>query len=167
MSTQAPSPKRFTEQMITRISNPSDAKRKEISDAVVPGLILRITPKGTKSFSVIYKVPGEGGINGNGKLLVAKQHRITLGRWPILGLKEARGKARELLSVTTEGKDPRSLLREQNQIRHTNTFALVLERYIESYAKSNITTWKNVEGTLRLHVVPHWGDRPISGHYTR
>lgn len=161
MSTQKIAPKKFTEQMIQRIRNPKEDGRKEISDAVVPGLVLRITPKGTKSFSVIYKVPGEGGVNKNGKLLSAKQHRITLGRWPILGLKEARKRARDLLEIVSEGKDPRTIVREQNYDRHKNTFAAVVERYIELYAKPNQTTWKNTEACFRLHVLPRWGKRPV------
>jgi hypothetical protein len=37
----------------------------EIEDEVCRGLILRITPTQAKSFSVIYKVPGEGGVSRN------------------------------------------------------------------------------------------------------
>ncbi|MCZ6566613.1 MAG: hypothetical protein O6852_10915 [Gammaproteobacteria bacterium] len=39
----------------------------------------------------------------------------------------------------------------------TKTFKAVLERYIELYAKVQITTWKSVQGTLRLHVAPTMG----------
>jgi hypothetical protein len=65
--------KRFTEQGVERLNyDPKVAPpngRLEIADELCPGLILRVTPKGAKSFSVIYKVPGEGGVTPNGRLL--------------------------------------------------------------------------------------------------
>jgi hypothetical protein len=103
--------KRFTEQGIERLNfDPAVAPpsgRMEIEDEICPGLVLRVTQRGVKSFSVIYKVPGEGGSNLNGRLLVGKQHRITLGATPPLGLKEARVQARKILEAATEGRDPR------------------------------------------------------------
>jgi hypothetical protein len=58
--------KRFTEQGVERLNyDPKVAPpngRLEIADELCPGLILRVTPKGAKSFSVIYKVPGEGAL---------------------------------------------------------------------------------------------------------
>lgn len=78
--------KKMTEQMVERISPPKEG-RLEISDAICPGLCLRITPAGAKTFSVAYKVPGEGGVSASGRLLVGKQHRITLGAWPIMCLR--------------------------------------------------------------------------------
>ena len=77
--------RRFTEQMVERLRPPKEG-RLELGDDVVPGLVLRVTPRGARSFSVIYKVPGEGGVRPNGRLLTGKQHRVTLGNWPVLGL---------------------------------------------------------------------------------
>jgi hypothetical protein len=42
--------------MIERL-NPPKQGRVEFADGVCPGLILRVTDRGVKSFSVIYKVP--------------------------------------------------------------------------------------------------------------
>ena len=65
--------KRFTEQGVERLNyDPKVAPangRLEIADELCPGLILRVTPKGAKSFSVIYKVVGEGGVTPAGRLL--------------------------------------------------------------------------------------------------
>src|SRR4030081_1040710 len=86
--------KRFTEQGVEWLNfDPAVAPpsgRMEIEDEVCPGLVLRVTPLGVKSFSVIYKVPGEGGVSGAGRLLTGKQHRITLGATPPLDLRTAR-----------------------------------------------------------------------------
>ncbi len=153
--------KKMTEQMLERISPPRTG-RMEISDALCPGLCLRITPAGAKTFSVAYKVPGEGGVNAHGRLLVGIQHRITLGSWPILGLREAREEARKLLVQVSHGIDPRIARKQANVTRFTNTFESLTSRFIEQEVKPNIKSWRNVESALRLHVVPHWSDRPVT-----
>ena len=53
--------RRFTEEMVRR-QRPPKKGRLEINDVVVPGLTLRVTQGGVKTFSVRYKVPGEGGL---------------------------------------------------------------------------------------------------------
>src|SRR5882757_902856 len=157
--------KRFTDQSIERLNYdrrkapPSGGM--EIRDDVVRGLLLRVTPRGVKSFSVIYKVPGEGGVSRSGRLLTGKQHRITLGTTPPLGLKEAREQARKIIEAATEGRDLRNERREQNITRHSNTFLAVRKRFIDREIKPNVKNWKTVESTLRLHVEPHWEGRPV------
>ncbi len=83
------SKRRLTEQMIERL-RPPPAGRLEIRDDLCPGLVLRVSAHGSRSLSVIYKVPGEGGVSPQGRPLAGSQHRITLGRWPVVGLAEAR-----------------------------------------------------------------------------
>ena len=56
--------RRFTDQMIERL-NPPKSSRANYTDALCPGLVLRVTERGVKSFSVIYKVPGEGGVSAH------------------------------------------------------------------------------------------------------
>ena len=43
---------------------------------------------------VLYRVPGEGGTSDSGQLLKGRLHRMTLGRHPIVNLKEARARTR-------------------------------------------------------------------------
>jgi hypothetical protein len=73
-------------------------------------------------------VPGEGGTNANGRLIVGSQHRITLGSTPPLGLKAAREQARKIIQTATEGRDPRDDRRERNLIRHSNKFTAILKK---------------------------------------
>jgi integrase len=162
---QARKQKRFTDQSVQRlrydaaVAPPSG--RMEIEDEICPGLLLRVTPRGAKSFSVIYKVPGEGGVSPNGRFKAGIQHRITLGSTPPLELKAARNQARAILQVATEGRDPREERREQNLIRHSNTFANVRKRFIDLEIKPHLKSWKTVESTLMLHVEPEWADTPL------
>jgi len=106
-------------------------------------------------------VPGEGGISSSGRLLAGRQHRITIGQYPLIGLAQAREKARELLGPVSEGRDPRPARREANLLRHTNTVETVAKRFIEQDAKRTVTSWKNIERVLDLHVIPRLGMTPI------
>ena len=152
--------RRFTEQMVERLRPPATG-RIEFGDEVCPGLLLRVTERGVRSFSVIYKVVGEGGVSKTGRLLKGKQHRITLGQWPAIKLTEAREQARETLTAALEGRDLRDERRTENLIRATNTMESVTERFIRLHAKPNVKSWRNIERVLNLHVMPYWGDRVL------
>jgi hypothetical protein len=62
-------------------------------DGSCPGLSLRIHPSGTASWSLVFRVVGEGGINKHGKALLGKRYRANLGSYPIVTLEAARAKA--------------------------------------------------------------------------
>ena len=145
---------------IARLKPPATG-RLEVADLIVPGLFLRITPRDVRSWSVAFKIRGEGGYSETGRPLVGVQHRITLGRYPQVGLAAARDKARTLLEVVSEGRDPRPARREAHQERRSNTVAAVARRFIEQDAKKTIETWRRIERSLDLHVIPTLGDRPI------
>lgn len=68
--------KRLTNQTLERMSLPKSG-RFEIGDKPCPGLVLRVTEHGSKSFSVIYRVLGEGGETESGRPLAGRQHRIA------------------------------------------------------------------------------------------
>jgi integrase len=157
--------KRFTDQGVERLRYDSKIAPKngrvEINDELCPGLILRVTPNGAKSFSVIYKVPGEGGVTPGGRLLTGKQHRITLGSTPPLDLKCARERAREILLAASEGRDIRKERAASQVQRHQNTFERAFQRFIEQEIKPSISSWRNVERVLRQHVLPHWTSKGL------
>ena len=98
--------RRLSDLTIAKLKPPATG-RLEVADEIVPGLVLRITPHGVRSFSVVFKVPGEGGYTKTGRPKVGCQHRMTLGRHPFVGVKEAREKARALLEIVSEVRDPR------------------------------------------------------------
>ncbi len=152
--------KRLTDKMLERMQPPKQG-RLEMADELCPGLVLRVTQAGAKSFSVIYRVAGEGGISETGWPLAGPQRRITLGRWPAVALADARERARGILTKAEGGSDPRVERAEAVRDRRANTFAAVADRHIEQDAKRTIDSWNKVECCLRLHVVPVLGDRPI------
>ena len=65
-------------------------KRIDIYDAVRRGLGIRISPKGTKTWFAMRRVNG-------------RMKRVSFGRYPEMGLSEARLKATDLLSEMDRG----------------------------------------------------------------
>ena len=90
--------KQLSAQAVER-TKPPKTGRLEIDDLVVPGLVLRVTDKGVKSWSLLYRVAGEGGLTTTGLPKRGKLRRITLGRYPVLDLKGARDAARRALAL--------------------------------------------------------------------
>jgi len=62
----------------------STGRRQEFFDTLLPGLALRVSQRGSKSWVLFYRPQG-------------KLVRMTLGRYPVLSLAEARDRARLLL----------------------------------------------------------------------
>ena len=76
--------------------------RRCLRDSKVRGLVLRITPKGTATWSLQFRPKGSRTPN-----------RITLGMYPDLGLGDARDKAEVLRGDIARGIDPIKAEREQ------------------------------------------------------
>ena len=154
--------KYLTEPALERLKAPADG-RTEYGDTVVPGLMLRVTSGGQLSWSVLYKVRGEGGLSTKtGRPLKGKQRRITLGAYPIMGVKKAREAAIDVLEKSVAGTDARAVRDSGLVVRLASTVEAVARRFIEQDAKPNIESWSKIERALEMHVLPHWGGRPIS-----
>ena len=70
-------------------------KRVEIADSILPGLYLVVQPSSeAKSWAVRSRVDG-------------RPVKITIGRFPALGLAEARAEASKIVRALAEGRDPR------------------------------------------------------------
>jgi integrase len=116
--------------------------------AGIPGLALRVSERGVKSYSLRYRIGGT-------------MRRITLGRHPVLSLGDARTKAREALQLVERGIDPAAAIAaEVNAGRRT--VAAVIAAYIEKRLKPRARRWPDVEAMLNRDVVAAWGARPIS-----
>lgn len=152
--------KAFTEEGVAKM-NPPRSGRIELADAIQRGLLLRVSDTGVKSWSVIYKVPGERGANLSGRPLKGTQKRITIGQYPMVGVAAARAEAGKIIAESLSGRDPRMDLREARVFRHTNTVEAVSKRMIE-LAKKQIETWARMEQVFRDHIWPPLGTRPIA-----
>ncbi len=152
--------KTFTEEGV-RLMSPPRSGRRELGDTVQRGLLLRVSDTGVKSWSVIYRVPGEGGISPTGRPLKGKQRRITIGQYPMVGVAAARAEASKIVAEALAGRDPREERREGNMLRHSNSVEAVSRRMVE-LAKRQVESWPKIEQVLKAHIWPVLGSRPIA-----
>lgn len=124
---------------------PLPQARAEYHDAELPGLALRITPAGVKTWSVLYRHRG-------------RLRRLTLGTAAVLGLADARTRARDVLTAVRAGADPAA---EKQQARRAETIADLVTDYLEKYAKLRKRSWREDQRILNNNVLPTWKPRAI------
>ena len=89
----------LTEPTIEKIRKPPKGKRTEVFDSDAAGLVLRISDRGVRSWSVYFRFEDATGQR--------KNQRMTLGGYPAIGIAEARRQAREARDQAAAGIDPR------------------------------------------------------------
>jgi len=144
--------KHLTEAMLEKL-RPPPTGRLEIFDAIVPGLAVRVTSKGAKSFVVRARVKGS-----------RDPIRITIGDARGMKLSEARQQASEVLKACRAGTDPREVrkatIRERERQRK-NKFAIVAEDFIKQHV-AKLRSRSRTEAEIRRYLIQSWGNRPIS-----
>jgi integrase len=145
--------KRLTDRGVERLRPPA-AGRLQIPDAVTPGLWLRVTPNGAKSWSVLYRLPER-----------AVSQRLTLGKWPAISCTDARRLAAAALVKVAQGEDPAAAKRER---RHANgdAFEVVADAWLARKVRGRIKTAGEVESIISNKLLPAWRGRRI-GSITR
>ena len=119
--------------------------RVEYVDEKVPGLALRVTPTGAKSWTVRYRHRG-------------RLRRLTLGSASVIPLAQARERVRDLLHDASKGADPAT---EKQAGRKAETIGDLAALYIEKWAKPRKRSWKADDNLLRNKVLPKWRHRAI------
>jgi integrase len=128
-------------------------------DAVVPGLGVRTSAKGRRTFVLMARYPGS-----------TNPTRRALGVYGELSLEQAREKARGWLEQIRKGVDPAIAEEEERQAAlrlQANTFASVVEDYLRlevighDPAKPRRRRALEVENHFRRIFVAIWGERPI------
>jgi len=94
-------------------------KRTNVYDAHTPGLVLRATPAGVKTFSVFYRSN-------------RRKMTLTLGRWPGLTLRGARDATKAALARVALGSDPAAEKKEARRRADAPSFEDLLSRFIEA-----------------------------------
>jgi integrase len=116
----------------------------------LPGFGLRVTDKGAKSWTVLYRT--------RGKVL----RRMTLGSFPALSLAAARGLARGVLSEVEKGDDPAAAKSEVRQVETANLFEDVITEFVARHCKPRNRGWTRQDRDLRREFLPHWRGKPIA-----
>jgi integrase len=139
-------------------------KRQEISDAGLPGLELRVSAKGIKTWAVRYRVRGQGVAGGKRVAqLAGDKRRLTLGDYPKVGLADARAKAANVKRLARSGVDAAVEQRGTAEPISVPTVSDLVDRYVTDHLQRNgLRAGVNAEKQLRLYVVAAWGPRPLT-----
>ena len=142
----------LTEPGIERMKAAPAGERLERPDRLAPGLVLRITQTGAKSWIVRYRVDGAPG-------------KIALGAWPAISVAEAREAARQVREQAFAGIDPREARtaaqatakqQAQAEAEANKTFADIAEGYIQRDL-GRLAQAKELESLLRREIIPDLG----------
>jgi integrase len=136
--------KKLTDKFISGVK-PPNLKAVEYWDSSVVGLGLRASPKGQKSWTIIYRING-------------KQKRLTFGKYPAISLSDARKMAGEKLRMVVQDIDPALTTPPPPQ---KETVQRVVRLFIKRYAKQHNKTWRTTEQILEREIFPVWGERAI------
>jgi integrase len=126
-------------------------RRYEVWDAIVPGLGIRVTDRGTKTFVLATRYPGSD-----------NPTRRALGEYGKLTLEQARNKARRWLELVGQGIDPHVEIERQRlaeQRKQVGTFANLAEAFIREKLSTE-RRGRDAELHLRKTFIPRWGKRP-------
>lgn len=122
--------------------DPEGASQQIIWDDKLNNFGIRLYKSGTKSFVIRYR-------NERGK-----RRYITIGKFGVLTLRQARTLARQELAAATVGEDPAE---QRQRARNAETVADLVDTFIETYSKPRKKTWKSDKSRLE-RVKEVWGD---------
>lgn len=135
---------RLTDRAIPGLPPHATRNSVEYFDEQCQGLALRVTRKGSRSWNVIYRHKG-------------RQRRFTLGRYPVIGLKDARVLAREVMLDVARGDDPAS---QKQAWRHQMTINELANQFVEQHV-STLRSSREYTRIIEQEIKPRWGTRPL------
>lgn len=134
-------------------------------DGTVSGLQLRVSPSGVMAWSLRYRVRGIGGVSATGRIRSGQQARIGLGRYPAIGLKEARAAATKVLLDAERGEDPaqKERLASQERAAASVTVEDLVRLFLKKQKDRGLahSTERQIQWLLRAHTFPRIGAIPI------
>jgi integrase len=144
--------RKLTDLFVERAKPPA-LGRIEYFDAAFPGLALRITENGGKSWCAFYRFKG-------------RLRRFTLGRYPAIKPMQARREAAAALERVREGVDPAEEKRARHEMRtpETDTFGAVAHDYLERHHRKNSreSTFLEAKRDIERNLLTKWRSRPIA-----
>jgi integrase len=139
--------RKITAATIERLRAP-EVGQTDYFDAAYPALALRVTANGVRSWVYFGRVHG-------------RIKRATLGRYPDLGLMQARRKAGETADAMRKGIDPVAAKRAARVAVVRDSFAAVADEWIKRDQADNRAR-ERVRTLIARNVTRVWGERPIT-----
>lgn len=152
-------PKRLTDAKLRALAKASRAEPELIFDGSLPGLSIRFgTKSGSGSWSLRYRVVGEGGSTPTGRKLRGKKDRLPLGHYPAVSLEEAREAANAALGQAKKGINPKEAL-AANATAGGLTVRQFAEKFLRDYVHSKeLDSTAKYELAFNTHILPHIGE---------
>lgn len=126
----------FTKEALQALPKPEEGGRAVFLDAKTPGLQLRVTAAGSKTFSVYRRIKG------------GAPERITLGRFPSMTIEQARKLAARVNAEIEEGSNPAEVKRVK---KGEPTFAELFKEYGERHG-SKKRSWATDQSLYSNHL---------------
>jgi integrase len=145
--------KRLTDRGLRALKPAKRGKPYDVMDAVLPGLGVRVSETGRRTFVLVGRFPGS-----------RNPTRRALGEYGALTLEQARARARDWLELIRKGIDPATeeeRIRMAEERKRANTFAAVAEDFIADKLPGE-RKGREVERDIRREFMPVWGCRPIA-----
>lgn len=136
----------FTKTRIQAIPTPEAGKRVTYYDTKTPGLQLRVSATGIKTFSV-YR-----------RLKAGEPERVTLGRFPSMTVEQAQKQAAEVIAEIEGGANPAEAKRA---LREEPTLAEFFNEYGDRHGNKKLS-WRDDQQRFRDYLLPALGKRKLS-----
>lgn len=144
--------RKLTDLFVERVKPPVRGREQHF-DAAFPGLALRVTDKGGKSWCLYYRFKG-------------RLRMFTMGRCPPLKPAQARREAQAALDRVHAGADPAEEKRARRDTRTPafDTFGAVAGDYLERHVRANNrpSTFAEAKRDLERDALRKWRGRPIA-----
>lgn len=141
---------RFTIPVLDHLPLPALGTRAVYYDAELPGLQLRLSSSGIKSFSFVRKIFG-------------RAVRVTLGRYPAMTIDQARRRAKVHVGEMIEGINPNAQKRSHRA--RGARLSEVLDDYLTARSALKPRTKEDYRAVFRRSFAS-WADKPLT-HLTR
>src|SRR5215469_5896152 len=146
----------LTDRSLQALRPAPEGRRVIVWDALLPGMAVRISGRGKRSFYAVKRRTGR-----------TQPSWVLLGAYPATTLAVARAKARDALGALIEGQDPARLAEGRRRAREeaerrlqASTFASIAEDFIKRHAMTR-RSGRMVAGIIRRELIPSWGERQI------
>lgn len=141
-------PKQSTQ--IAAIKPPTEGKEEYLGEGKDVGLMLMVTAKGTKTWFVRYYAYRKG---------VKKRPKYKIGRFPAIGLSEARATKLDVLAKVERGEDPakdKKIIDRQSSFKSVETMIEVFfkEREVEKYKGRLRRNVKDEQSIAKCYIAP-------------
>ena len=141
---------KLTDRFVKTVRPPASG-RAEYFDTGKTGLVLRVTARGVKAWSVY------------DRLKSGAKFRHTIGHYPQVSLAQAHKATEVALEQVRGGDDPRAVkaaAEASKAEREADTVANIGRQFIAKHAATR--RWPELQRIIERDVIPRWGDRPMT-----